>query len=487
MDDERSLIECAPPESREALKSKLHLLTIERSKLGYSEAKRVLDEYRERGVIASGPASEDIAKAIVQVAWDIAIAAIEKCLDCGVTDTKAIASHVVDDYKRYVGCEIEPRLRDQSRGHQPNDTLVMQLISGARYRGDDLRHEVEARTHDFLREQAGRRRLAPIRIRGVWVGDEAEAVGFRTAAANSGRADWVIKCVEPEEFYLERTARDVLSQCNFVVLPLSLPNYWSLRLPVLANNLSSGTRLILRSRTDADSAALRSFFDGVFLPGALMDELLQRAETPSSRVRAPTDTTRLISRILETSSVLSQDRITAEAVLAYKPPHRTSVQPVLESLNPPARQVERDRVFISYSHLDESWRRAVAGHLGVLATQGILETWDDHKLRGGDFWRVALREAMAKSRLALLMVSADFLTSDFIQNTEVPKFFEQHQAEGMIIFPVLVRPCAWKHVPWLSEMQIRPRDAVALSGMSKARREKALAEIASEIAEALAE
>jgi hypothetical protein len=49
---------------------------------------------------------------------------------------------------------------------QPNDILVMQLISGARYRGDDLRHEVEARAHDFLRAKVERRVMTPIQITG---------------------------------------------------------------------------------------------------------------------------------------------------------------------------------------------------------------------------------------------------------------------------------------------------------------------------------
>jgi hypothetical protein len=144
-------------------------------------------------------------------------------------------------------------------------------------------------------------------------------------------------------------------------------------------------------------------------------------------------------------------------------------------------------LFISYSHRDETWRKVLAGHVGVLEYQGLVDQWDDRQLKGGDRWLVMIRQRLMQSRLAVLLVSSDFLTSKFIQTTEVPALFEQHAKQGMRIFPVLVRPCAWQQVRWLAPLQVRPLEAVALSEMNKAKRERALAGIASEVVSLLSE
>jgi hypothetical protein len=142
------------------------------------------------------------------------------------------------------------------------------------------------------------------------------------------------------------------------------------------------------------------------------------------------------------------------------------------------------KVFVSYSHQDEQWKERVVKHLKVLAADG-LEVWDDRRIGAGADWEGEIAKAIAGCDLALLLVSVDFLNSRFIRGREVPPLLERRQGEGVRVVPVILSPCAWSRVPWLSAIQARPRDGKPLSGMSRHAAEVALADLAGEIADLL--
>ena len=103
-------------------------------------------------------------------------------------------------------------------------------------------------------------------------------------------------------------------------------------------------------------------------------------------------------------------------------------------------------VFISYSHKDEVWKDRLVIQLGVLQQEGLLDMWDDRRIGAGEAWYQKIQEAIAKARVAVLLVSADFLTSKFILGEEVPRLLELQDKENLRIFPIIIRPCAWKRV-----------------------------------------
>src|SRR6185295_5315675 len=137
-------------------------------------------------------------------------------------------------------------------------------------------------------------------------------------------------------------------------------------------------------------------------------------------------------------------------------------------------------VFISYSHADEVWKDRLAKHLGVLEEEGLLQTWNDRKIGVGNEWFEQIRTAMDSARVAVLLMSANSLTSKFIRNQEVPRLLERRAQEGVVVFPVIVKDCAWQKVPWLAKLQIRPLDGkpLALRGI---RIDSELRKIAEEI------
>jgi formylglycine-generating enzyme required for sulfatase activity/energy-coupling factor transporter ATP-binding protein EcfA2 len=139
-------------------------------------------------------------------------------------------------------------------------------------------------------------------------------------------------------------------------------------------------------------------------------------------------------------------------------------------------------VFISYSHKDEVWKDRLVTHLGVLQLEGILDEWDDRRIGAGEDWYQKIEEAIASASVAVLLVSADFLTSKFILSEEVPRLLELQDKKGMRIFPVIIRPCAWKHVKWLARMNLRPKDGKPISSGAEHRIDADLAAIADEVA-----
>ena len=139
-------------------------------------------------------------------------------------------------------------------------------------------------------------------------------------------------------------------------------------------------------------------------------------------------------------------------------------------------------VFISYSHKDEAWKDRLVTHLGVLQQEGILDLWDDRRIGAGEDWYHKIEEAIARASVAVLLVSADFLTSNFILSEEIPSLLERRDKEGLRIYPVIIKPCAWKQVKWLTRMDLRPKDGRPIQGGRDFQVETDLAAIAEKIA-----
>ncbi len=143
-------------------------------------------------------------------------------------------------------------------------------------------------------------------------------------------------------------------------------------------------------------------------------------------------------------------------------------------------------VFISYSHKDESWKDQLVRQLRVLELEGAFGLWEDRQIAAGDGWRGEIAAALEEARVAVLLISADFLISDFIRGTEVPRLLQRRAQEGVRIIPLIVQPCPWRRVAWLAEIQSRPKDGRPLAEGSPVQIQKDLSTLAEEIADLLA-
>ncbi|ETR65738.1 MAG: hypothetical protein OMM_13789, partial [Candidatus Magnetoglobus multicellularis str. Araruama] len=124
--------------------------------------------------------------------------------------------------------------------------------------------------------------------------------------------------------------------------------------------------------------------------------------------------------------------------------------------------MKKHSIFISYSHKDESWKKLIVKHLNVLNLNCDIEVWDDRRIVAGSKWKNEILDAINKAAIAILLISADFLTSKFINDVEVPIILKREE-EGLIrIVPILIRDCSYENIEWLSNIQMRPKDAKPL-------------------------
>lgn len=135
-------------------------------------------------------------------------------------------------------------------------------------------------------------------------------------------------------------------------------------------------------------------------------------------------------------------------------------------------------IFISYSHADEVWKELVVKHLGGVAT---LDAWDDRRIGAGTDWRSEIESALAAASAAVLLISADFLSSEFINDVELPALFARRARQGVRVIPLVLRPCAWLIQPWLSTLQGRPKDGRPLAEVDNFQVERELAALANEL------
>src|SRR5262245_34598835 len=138
-------------------------------------------------------------------------------------------------------------------------------------------------------------------------------------------------------------------------------------------------------------------------------------------------------------------------------------------------------VFLSYSHRDEKEKDELVAHLKVLRHDGI-ELWVDDDIPGGEDWERKILEHIEQADVAVLLVSANFLTSEFICNTEVPELKRRRESGALTIFPIIGKDCAWKSVPWLRAMNVRPKNGEPVWAGEEGVTREYLADITGEIA-----
>src|SRR5438270_9912139 len=103
----------------------------------------------------------------------------------------------------------------------------------------------------------------------------------------------------------------------------------------------------------------------------------------------------------------------------------------------------RSKVFISYSHKDVRYLRQLQTHLAYYERVGLIEVWDDTKLTPGAVWHEQIENALRQTKVAILLVSADFLASKFIAENELPPLLAAAQSEGAVIISVILSACAF--------------------------------------------
>jgi CheY-like chemotaxis protein len=146
-----------------------------------------------------------------------------------------------------------------------------------------------------------------------------------------------------------------------------------------------------------------------------------------------------------------------------------------------SRSMKKPVVFISYSRRDEAEKDKLVSHLEVLQGTGLFSLWTEDCIGVGENWQLEMAQAIAETKVAVLLVTAEFLNSQLALRREIPELLARHRKEELIVIPVIARACAWQAIDWLRELSVRPRNGVPVWSEGGTHVDEHLSAIAAEI------
>ena len=153
-----------------------------------------------------------------------------------------------------------------------------------------------------------------------------------------------------------------------------------------------------------------------------------------------------------------------------------ALQEELQTLfNPESRH--KNRIFVSYSHRDREWLERLQAMMNPFLRKGELELWDDTRLKPGQKWLDEIRSALASCRVAVLLVSRDFLASDFIYREELPVILNAAKSGEIKLLWVYLSPAVYEETP-IKDFQAAHDPSRPLASLAAVEQDEALKRIA---------
>ena len=148
---------------------------------------------------------------------------------------------------------------------------------------------------------------------------------------------------------------------------------------------------------------------------------------------------------------------------------------------------KRTQIFVSYSHADSEHLQRLKIHLRPFERQSQVDVWSDTKIKAGQQWRKEIENALERAAVAILLISADFLASDFVVDNELPPLLEAAKKEGVKILPIILKPCSFSSTQSLSQFQAINDPKEPLISQDEAKREQYWVSLAESAKEAIKE
>lgn len=134
-------------------------------------------------------------------------------------------------------------------------------------------------------------------------------------------------------------------------------------------------------------------------------------------------------------------------------------------------------VFYSYCHQDESDRNELEKHLVILKRQNLVSFWHDRKILPGNEWKNEIDSNLEKADIILLLISSDFINSEYCWGNELKRAMERHEEQSAIVIPVILRDCLWQDAPF-GKLQGLPKDGKAVNGRDWKNTDEAFTDVA---------
>lgn len=133
-------------------------------------------------------------------------------------------------------------------------------------------------------------------------------------------------------------------------------------------------------------------------------------------------------------------------------------------------------IFYSYSHRDEDLREELEKQLSFLKKRGLISTWHDRKIEPGTEWDRTISQRLNSADIILLLISADFLSSDYCYDIEMTRAMERHEAREARVIPIILRHVDdWQAAPF-GKLQALPKGGKPVKSWTD--RDEAFADIA---------
>lgn len=162
--------------------------------------------------------------------------------------------------------------------------------------------------------------------------------------------------------------------------------------------------------------------------------------------------------------------INAEKFLFYLKQELNTLPKIAHQKFKSDKKLERNKVFVSYSHLDKEYLTDIRRHFKPFLNK--IDFWDDSKISPGQKWKDEITKAIKETKVAILLISTDFLGSDFIATDEIPPLLELAEKEGAVILIVILKPCLFEEFSDLNQFQAMNSPNNPVSGMGLNEREE---------------
>ena len=115
------------------------------------------------------------------------------------------------------------------------------------------------------------------------------------------------------------------------------------------------------------------------------------------------------------------------------------------------------KIFFCYAHEDEELLNKLKSHLIPLQRQGLIDVWHDRDISAGTDWEQQIKGHLNAAQIILLLVSSDFMVSDYCYGIEMQRALQRHERGEARVIPIILRRVDWQDL--LGKLQALPTDA----------------------------
>lgn len=135
-------------------------------------------------------------------------------------------------------------------------------------------------------------------------------------------------------------------------------------------------------------------------------------------------------------------------------------KPLPPQVAPEANKPKPVEIFLSYSHADEDLKNQFLKHMAILGRgrADLALIWHDRDIEASENWRQQIDTHLALAKIILLLISADFIASDYCYSNEMETAMKRHERNEAKVVPIIVRPVEWDETPF-HKLQALPRGA----------------------------